>query len=47
MYDEETPAVEETQPTQDNNNVQEEGNSKTDELHSRLQNNLFGRIFLG
>ena len=43
----ETPAVEETQPTQDNNNVQEEGNSKTDELHSRLQNNLFGRIFLG
>ena len=44
---EETPAVEETQPTQDNNNVQEEGNSKTDELHSRLQNNLFGRIFLG
>ena len=44
---EETPAVEETQPTQDNNNVQEEGNTKTDELHSRLQNNLFGRIFLG
>ena len=44
---EETPVVEETQPTQDNNSVQEEGNSKTDELHSRLQNNLFGRIFLG
>ena len=45
---EETPTAEETQPTQDNNNnVQEEGNSKTDELHSRLQNNLFGRIFLG
>ena len=43
---EETPTVEDN--TQDNNNVQEEqGNSKTDELHSRLQNNLFGRIFLG
>ena len=47
----ETPAVEETPTvednTQDNNNVQEEQNNKTDELQSRLHNNLFGRIFLG
>ena len=43
---EETPTVEEN--TQDNNNnVQEEKNNKTDELQSRLHNNLFGRIFLG
>ena len=43
---EETPAVEDN--TQDNNNnVQEEKNNKTDELQSRLHNNLFGRIFLG
>ena len=47
----ETPSVEETPTvednTQDNNNVQEEQNNKTDELQSRLHNNLFGRIFLG
>ena len=43
---EETPTVEDN--TQDNNNnVQEEQNNKTDELQSRLHNNLFGRIFLG
>ena len=42
---EETPTVEDN--TQDNNNVQEEKNNKTDELQSRLHNNLFGRIFLG
>ena len=42
----ETPVVEETQQNNNNDSNQQE-NNKVDELQSRLQNNLFGRIFLG
>ena len=40
----ETPSVEEETPVEENNSQEE---NKIDELHSRLQNNLFGRILLG